>query len=197
MKKLLLILALLAYVAVSCDKPETKNVDEPTENNTGNEDKPHTDADTCRLTIHVDDLSTEPPVVMIYNTPSEEINFEASVNSIFKHFTITLRDGSLDTAIYHNVSLHKLYSFPSNRGEIDGMYYHRHFDSVKRGKYLIVMWQGSKGGKEWGTSHFNAEQTFLWREITFNTKITAEGIIIDDSLRKYLREAEPLKFTKF
>lgn len=193
MKKCLLILALLAYAAVSCDKPETTSVDEPETEAPAAVD---TAADTCKM-----DIITEPglpaPVVMVYNTSSDNVDFDASINSIFKHFTITLKDGSLASAICHNASLDDRFYFPSDTGFVSGIYQQSHFDSIKYGSYLIVMWDMMDGGLQWGPNCYNPNKTFLYRDIIFDSTYTDAFILIDSELYKILRHAEPLRFTEF
>lgn len=196
MKKLLLILALLAYAAISCDKPETTSVNEPETEQPAPVD---TAADTCSIYIakEAPGASLPTPVVMVYNTTSENVDFKSSANSIFQHFTITLNDGSLDTAIYTNAVLNPRFAFPSDTGSITGVRAKSLFDSIRYGSYLIVMWDMMNGGTAWGKNHHNPDQTFFYRDITFDSNFTAERIIIDEEFYSMIQNAEKLCFTKF
>lgn len=191
MKKLLLILALLAYVAISCDDKPTNLTDDGT--NTENPTVADKSADTCKLSFITTHIGT--PVLMVYKTSSSNVDFESSVNSIFKHFTITLKNGNLDTAIYTNTHSDK-FTFPSDTGFIDGAYQVCHFDSIKYGNYLIVLWK-FVGGSQWSANYYNVNQTFLYRDITFDSESTDETISFDDVLWKMLTNANPLTFTRF
>lgn len=190
MKKLLLILALLAYAAISCDKPETTN-DEPEPRDTS--------SDTCQIYIKDENgVAWGSIVAMVYNTSSSNIDFDASVNSIFKHFTITLKDGSLDTAIGSNIYGA---SFPSDTGciysenTIDS-----HIDSLKYGDYVVVVWMLSEGHR-WGPYYYNASQSFLYRDITLDSAHTDATITLNrellDQLTFEIVKSEPPHFTEF
>lgn len=193
MKKLLLIIAAIAYVAVSCeDKPKTlTDTDEP-----GTEQPGTNPADTCKISL-ITKLGGITPVAMVYRQSSSDVDFEKSINSIFKHFTITLNNGSLDTAIYTNVCDAYNYQFPSDSGLIGSVYQQSHFDSIKQGKYIIVIWQLAMGGYTWGTNHYDSSQTFFYRDIKLDSQHAIEEIFFDRELSKQLRTAPPLTFTKF
>ena len=189
MKKLLLILAAIAYLAISCeDKPNTLTG--------GDEPKVDTSADTCKIAI-ISEPEVVTPIVMVYNTSSSNIDFEKSINSIFRNFTITLKNGSLDNAVCSNANCYDLHNFPSDSGFIIGAFQKRLFDSVKYGNYTIVMWQRMNGGCEWGKNHYDSLQTFMYHDITFDSQYTAYSLLIDLKLYKALKSSMPLTFTEF
>lgn len=192
MKKLLLILALLTYVAISCEKPETTNVDEP------ETEQPAavgpSAADTCRIEFEHVDFSG---VVMVYKTSSDNVDFEASVNSIFKHYTITLKNGFLDSnAIYTNRAL-KPYPFPSDTGDLNFTMSVSYADSLKYGSYIVVMWCLLANGFCWGPNCFDSNQRFLYRDIVFDSTHTVERFTLDHELDMKFYTEEPLLFTEF
>lgn len=187
MKKFLLILALLAYAAVSCDKPETTSVDEPETQAPAAVD---TSADTCVISIKA---YNPPMVVMIYRNQSNNIDFDASVKSIFQHFTITLKDGSYDSAISHNCRFEYGSTFDS--GHIASVGYEKWASRLKYDNYLVVMWNVWFNGAQWGPNYYDTTQRFFYRDIVLDEQHTFESIFFDEACD--WDTSEPLAFTEF
>lgn len=184
MKKMLLILALLAYVAISCDKPETLTG--------GDEPEVDTSADTCSIII--DNTSGWPTSAMVFQHPSSEVDFNASVNSMFRHLTITLKDGSLASPVGYNIITE--YGSTFDTGRVNAIRNIFLLDSLKQDTYLVILWKSTKGA-EWGPYYHDSTCAYLYRDITFNEKFTTETIYCDRDLYRMLRNAAPLSFTKF
>ena len=206
MKKLLLILALLAYAAISCDKPETTN-DEPKTEQPANPEQPadssfnpgepsepeNLNADTCSIRI------IEPGVQMatfVYNVSSDEVDFEASINSIFRHFTITLNDGTMPELVGTScVIFNEQSSFDT--GSVIGFANFVTFDSLKSGKYIAITWRGLLNSS-WGPNHYNPEFKGLYHDITLDEQHTSELIdFYNDTIGGLLKSAATLSFTKY
>ena len=185
MKKLLLILALLTYVAISCEKPEPTSVNEPETEQPAPVD---TAADTCVISI----VAYDPPmVVMIYRNQSNNIDFDASVKSIFQHFTITLKDGSYDSAIANNCSFEYNSTFDS--GRVESVFYKKGVSRLKYGNYIVVMWNVWWNGAQWGPNYYDTTQRFFYRDIVLDEQHTFESILFN----KKIDSSEPLSFTQF
>lgn len=178
MKKILLILALLAYAAVSCDKPETTSVDEP--------ETIDTSADTCKIYIYTRDL-----VAMLYNVSVDDVNFDFSILSVFKHFTITLNDGSLPTPIIKNCAFYRGSTVDSGSVMYHG--FEVLIDSLKYGKYIIALWDGLT----WGPNFYNQNQKFLYREIVLDEQKAFDSVFYGiGKLDSILNSIAPLSFQK-
>ena len=186
MKKLLLILALLAYAAVSCEKPEPTSVDEPETEQPAPVD---TAADTCVIYV----TGVGHTIAMLYHTSSSDIDFEASIKSIQRHFTITLKDGSLDTAIYTNVE--KGDFFPSDSGSIVSHRDRFVGENIKYGDYTLVLWHVI-GNYSWGSNHTSDNLWCLYHNVTFNQEHTYEHITCD-TLPSSFDSFEQFTFTEF
>lgn len=187
MKKLLLILAAIAYIAISCeDKPNTLTG--------GDEPAVDTSADTCSITFDCD----YPAIIMIYNHPSDEIDMDLSVESILKHFTITLKGDSFATVIGQNCDFSPESTFDT--GVVDHISTELTIDSLKYGKYLVVLWgNGSSGmtGTRWGPNCYSEDESLkiLYRDITLDAQHPHADTIKE--IRQLLRKARPLVFTEF
>lgn len=191
MKKLLLILALLAYAAISCDKPETTFVDEPETEAPAAVD---TAADTCVISFQNGNALT-PVVVMLYRNQSNNVDFDASVKSIFQHYTIALKDGSYDSAIAHNCRFEYGSTFDS--GHISSVGYTKIASRLKYGDYLVVIWNAWWNGAQWGPNYYDATQRFFYRDIVLDEQHTFESILLDEKFEYLMDSSEPLSFTKF
>lgn len=204
MKKLLLILALLTYIAISCgEKPETTNLDEPeteqpgttpadSSTNPGESSEPEDtiayNADTCSITI----LTIGMMATFIYDVSSEDVDFDASINSIFKHYTITLKDGSTPAWIGTNCGFQAPYSSDTGSLFSVGCYL---LDSLKYGNYLAITWDGAYNNS-WGANHYYPKLQCLYHDIVLDEQHTTETIMIDDFL-PLMRSAPYLSFTKY
>ncbi len=190
MKKLLLILAAIAYIAISCeDKPNTLTG--------GDEPEVDTSADTCSIYVHRE-LPYNPIVAMIYQTSSENVDFDASVTSIFKHYTITLKDGTYDTAIGHNCTFHHTSTFDSGYVESVADNTRGGGRSLKYGKYLVVIWNAFPNGiMQWGPDYYDTTQRFLYRNITLDDTHPHASIIFEEKLNYLMKTSTPLHFREF
>ena len=201
MKKLLLILALLAYAAISCEKPlsetDEPNTEQPSKpeapadssSNPGGANEPEDtiayNADTCSIFIDMCGL-----IAMVYNVSADDVDFEASINSVFKHFTITLKDGSLPSPIGYNCRFAKQSTFDS--GYTIGFGAETHIDSLARGEYLITLWEFGS----WGPDCYPPEQRFLYREIVLNEQHASDSVREFDIVSAFAK-TPPLVFTNF
>ncbi|MDE7149658.1 MAG: hypothetical protein K2O01_04535 [Bacteroidales bacterium] len=190
MKKLLLILALLAYVAISCeDKPNTLTG--------GDEPEVDTSADTCSIYIYADGIIP----IKIYDLSSDEIDPEASVLSVFRHATLTMKDGSYATAIDSNYRWDYNSTFDTG-----STYRYREFlytKNLKAGHYLVTLWFGPlRGGfivPDWGPNVYDPQIRFFYRDITLDTLHPSDSIILT---KRYLLDSmyhwfDPLWFYEF
>lgn len=194
MKKLLLILALLAYVAISCeDKPNTLT--------DGDEPAVDTSADTCSIYIYADGFIP----IKIYDLSSDEIDPEASVLSVFRHATITLKDGSYATAIDSNY----LWDYEHRYSTFDtGALSHSikktlYATNLTTGHYLVTLWFGPHLGgfivPDWGPNVYDPDIRFFYRDITLDTLHPSDSIILTN---QYLCDSmyhwfDPLWFYEF
>lgn len=189
MKKFLLILALLAYAAVSCDKPENISVDEPETEAPAVEDK---SADTCSIYFY--SVFPIPVICQAYKHSSAEIDFDASVMSMFRHCCLTLKNGDYTIAIGSNIDYSHTATFDT--GTIYGLYNKTIVDSLEYGNYVVVLCDATLGS-EWGPNCYNEKQAFVFHEITFSEYHTADTFNYDDILIQFIRDATPLTFTEF
>lgn len=205
MKKLLLILALLAYAAISCDKPETTN-DEPKTEQPANpkpadssfnpgeptepEDSVAYNADTCKITVVSSSVAY---ATFVYNVSSDDVDFDASIYSIFKHYTITLKDGSTPAWIGTNCLFKEPYS--SDTGYILGLLPVNRVDSLKYGHYIAITWQGLYN-HTWGANYYYPELKCLYHDIVLDEQHPSETIEIDNYTDLW-KSAPFLSFTRY
>ena len=204
MKKLLLILALLAYAAISCDKPETTN-DEPKTEQPANPEQPADssfnpgepsepedtiafNADTCQIGV----ITSLSMATFIYNVSSEDVDFADSINSIFKHYTITLKDGSTPTWIGTNCRFREPYSSDTGMISFVGS---RIWDSLPYGHYIAITWD-CFANSTWGPNHYDPELQCLYHDIVLDENHPSEIIQLDNFI-DLLRATPFLSFTKY
>ena len=205
MKKLLLILALLAYVAISCEKPlsetDEPNAEQPSKpetpadssSNPGGATTPEDtiayNADTCKITV----TSMGWWATFIYNVSSEDVDFDASINSIFKHYTITLKDGSTPAWIGTSCGFNNPYS--SDTGTVSFVRNGFILDSLKYGNYIAITWD-MVFNNAWGANYYNPEFQCLYHDIVLDEQHPSEIIIVDNFV--HLLESAPfLSFTRY
>lgn len=188
MKRLLLILATIAYIAISCE-------DKPTTLTGGDEPEVDTSADTCKIYFECLDA----PVAMFYQTSSDSVDFLASTYSIFKHFTITLKDGSLPTAIGHNCIFDRGSTFDT--GNCSSRYYDILIDSLKYGHYIAILWDYAINWQDdfsWGQNHENEYLKCLYKDIVLDKFHTTDSIILTQrEFSELIKSAPTLTFTEF
>ncbi len=176
MKKLLFLLAAAAYLcaSVSCnDKPNTMT----TETETNVDESKWQPADTCIINYNVD-IHGPALVVKLYKVTSADVDFAASINSVYRHNTIILKNGSYAYAIDSNTEdMYHHLSFDTGFTPmflVEGL-----FDSLRYGSYIITCWGNSKWGANY-TPEYWGDSIFFYKDITFGRIHTKETVIVTD-----------------
>ncbi len=207
MKKLLLILAAIAYIAISCedkpntltggDEPETEQPGTNPADSSSNPEQPSEpedtiayNADTGKITV----IDAAGWATFIYNVSSDDVDFDASINSIFKHYTITLKDGSTPQWIGTNCYFQEPYS--QDTGSIMGIQSGIIIDSLKNGNYFAITWSFWTNSS-WGPNYHNPEFKGIYHDIVLTDQHNSEMIEITDSIMAAWDSANNLSFVKY
>ena len=177
MKKLLLLLFAAAYLCVSCYKDNTIE-----------------DKGNCTLKITKNSKSfSSITAIKIYNTSSDNMDFDKSINALFKHGTIMLKNGSYAQAIDSNYTWEEGY-YPSWEGATFNQPYTNIIaDSLPYGSYLAIMWEEIGFGSGYSTVTQPLTR-FMYRDIVFHKNHTFDSVYYD--FNKIRDSVPPCKFTE-
>ena len=174
MKKLLLLLFAAAYLCVSCDKEDRGN---------------------CTLKITKNGKwDSGITAIKIYKTSADNMDFDKSINSLFRHGSIILKDGTYPQAIDSNYTWEQDY-YPSWEGATFSQPFNHNMatTNLPYGSYIVIMWEATCFGRGMSATSLPTVR-FMYRDIVFHTGHTFDSAYYD--FNKMRDTIPPCKFTK-
>lgn len=155
MKKLLLLLSVAAYLCVSCNKDNTIE-----------------DKGNCTLKIVYTKKTAHAFSSKLYNTSSDNVDFDNSIKSLLRRGTITLKDGSYAQAIDSNYVWANGYINSWEGASFLPPEKTMTTHNLPYGSYIVIMWDESGFGTETGRPYTK----FMYRNFMFNKSHTSDSV---------------------